>query len=516
MANVAPGAYVNVTSAGPNPTLPASTGTWFVTGLAAGPANTAFPIRSISDFNTYFGQLVNGQVTGRYVISANMSSLTLYDALDEFFHDGGNTAYVSRIQPTSTGVAAASSSSVNAWILTANGKGTWANSSNSNASGVIVSITGYTVGSQTVYSATIAYNGIVIASTNGLLTDTDFINWVQSLSVGTGGGFITAAAQVQTSTLPASGSTITIYLTGGTDVAIVDADQVVALTAFTALLGPGQVSYPGGTSAADWNALVAHAIAFNRVAYLDAPDTATASTIETQVATFQAAAADSSYAAVFAPWVVVPGIVNTNSSSLTSPVFNRTVAPSAYAAACAAVNDANSDANSPAAGLGFASSYITGVTQTYVQSDLANLNADGICVIKQVPTGQFVLWGFRSAAFNPAWTYLNNVRMRMQIVFEAGNLAETFVFGEIDPKGKFFARLNGALSGLMLGYYQRGSLYGATSGDAYSVNTGPAVNTIVTIAAGAVNANIAVKLSPFAENVNINITKYNLTTAIPA
>lgn len=516
MANVAPGAYVNVTSAGPNPTLPASTGTWFVTGLAAGPANTAFPIRSISDFNTYFGQLVNGQVTGRYVISANMSSLTLYDALDEFFHDGGNTAYVSRIQPTSSGVAAASSAVANAWILTANGKGTWANSSTANASGVIVSITGYTVGSQTVYSATIAYNGIVIASTNGLLTDTDFINWVQSLSVGTGGGFITAAAQVQTSTLPASGSTITIYLTGGTDVAIVDADQVVALTAFTALLGPGQVSYPGGTSATNWNNLVAHAIAFNRVAYLDAPNTATAATIETQVATFQAAAADSSYAAVFAPWVVVPGIVNTNSSSLTSPVFNRTVAPSAYAAACAAVNDANSDANSPAAGLGFASSYITGVTQTYVQSDLANLNADGICVIKQVPTGQFVLWGFRSAAFNPAWTYLNNVRMRMQIVFEAGNLAETFVFGEIDPKGKFFARLNGALSGLMLGYYQRGSLYGATSGDAYSVNTGPAVNTIVTIAAGAVNANIAVKLSPFAENVNINITKYNLTTAIPA
>jgi len=31
-----------------------------------------------------------------------------------------------------------------------------------------------------------------------------------------------------------------------------------------------------------------------------------------------------------------------------------------------------------------------------------------------------------------------------------------------------------------------------------------------------VNANINVKLSPFAENVNINITKYNLTTAIPA
>jgi phage tail sheath protein FI len=516
MANTAPGVYVNVTAAGPNPTLPASTGNWFVTGLAAGPANTAFPIRSLNDFITYFGQIVNGQVTGRYVVSAAMSSLTLYDALDEFFHDGGNTAYVSRIQPTSTGVAAVSSAIGNAWQLTANGKGTWANSSGANASGIIVTITGYTVGSQTVYSASIASNGTAVAATNGLLTDTDFVNWVQALQVGAGGGFITAAAQAQTSTLPVSGSSITIYLTTGTDVAIVDADMPVALTAFTALLGPGQVSYPGGTSSSNWNALTTHAIAFNRVAYLDAPNTASAATIETQVSSFQAASTDSSYAAVFAPWVIIPGVVNTNASTLTSPVFNRTVAPSAYAAALAAANDANSDANSPAAGLGFASTYITGVSQTYVQSDLANLNADGISVIRQIPTGQFVLWGFRSTAFNPAWTYLNNVRMRMQIVFQAGNLAENFVFQEIDPKGKLFARLNGALSGLMLGYYQNGSLYGATSNLAYQVNTGPSVNTINTIAAGAINANIAVKLSPFAETVTINITKYNLTTAIPA
>ena len=514
MANTAPGAYVNITSAGPAPTLPASTGNWFAVGLAAGPANTAFPIRSLNDFQTYFGQIVNSQVTGRYVISANMSSLTLYDALDEYFHDGGNLAYVSRIQPTSTGVAAASSAVANAWILTANGKGTWANSSNASAAGIIVTITGYTVGAQTVYSANINYNGIPVASTNGLLTDTDFVNWVQSLQVGSGGGFITAAAQAQTSTLPTTGNTITIYLTAGTDTAIADADAIVALTAFTALLGPGQVSYPGGTSAADWNNLVAHAIAFNRVAYLDCPNTASASTIETQVATFQAAAADSSYAAAFAPWVVIPGVVNTSSSTLTSPVFNRTVAPSAYAAACAAQNDANADANSPAAGLGFASTYITGVTQTYIQTDLANLNADGINVIKQLPS-QFVLWGFRSTAFNPAWTYLNNVRMRMQVVYQAGNLAETFVFQQIDPKGKLFGRLNGALSGLMLGYYQRGSLYGITPNLAYSVNTGPSVNTAVTIAAGAINANIAVKFSTFGEVVTINITKYNLSTAIP-
>lgn len=516
MTTVAPGAYVNVTAAGPNSTLPAATGTWFVAGLAAGPANTAFPIRSISDFNHYFGQIVNGQVTGRYVISASMSSLTLYDALDEYFRDGGNTAYVSRIQPTTLGAAAASSALANAWILTANGKGTWANSSSANASGVIVTITGYTVGAQTAYGATIAYNGIVVAATNGLLTDIDFVNWVQSLQVGQGGGFITAATQAQASTLPASGASITIYLTGGTDVAIADTDLPNALAAFTAILGPGQVSYPGGTSAADWNNLNAHAVAFNRVAYLDAPNTASAATIISQVQAFQSTATDSSYSAVFAPWVVVPGVVNTNSSSLTSPVFNRTVAPSAYAAACAAANDASADANSPAAGLAFASSYVTGVTQSYVQSDLANLNSDGICVIKQVPTGQFVLWGFRSTAFNPAWAYLNNVRMRMQIVFEAGNIAESFVFQDIDPKGKLFSRLNGALSGLLMGYYQHGSLYGLTSDAAFSVNTGPAVNTINTIAAGAVNANIAVKLSPFAETVTINITKYNLTTAIPA
>lgn len=516
MTSVAPGAYVNVTAAGPSSTLPASTGTWFVAGLAAGPANTPFPINSISDFEKYFGQIVNGQVTGRYVISAAMSSLTLYDALDEFFRDGGINAYVSRIQPTSTGVAATSSALANAWVLTANGKGTWANSSVSSAAGIIVTISGYTVGAQTAYGASIAYNGTIVGATNGLLTDIDFVNWVQSLQIGNGGGFITAAPQAQASTLPAAGSSITVYLTGGTDVAIADTDLPAALAAFTAILGPGQVSYPGGTSSADWDALNAHAVAFNRVAFLDAPNTGNASTIISQVQSYQTTATDPSYSAVFTPWLVIPGVVNTNASTLTSPVFNRTVAPSAYAAACAAKNDASADANSPAAGLSFASSYATGVTQSYVQSDLATLNSDGICVIKQVPSGEFVLWGFRSTAFNPAWAFLSNVRMRMQIVFEAGNIAEGFVFHEIDPKGKLFSRLNGALSGLLMGYYQRGSLYGQTSDAAFSVNTGPAVNTINTIAAGAINANIAVKLSPFAETVTINITKYNLTTAIPA
>lgn len=144
MANQAPGVSINVTAASPNTNPNNPTGTWFVAGVAAGPAGVAVPIQSINDFTTVFGQVVNGTVTGRYSL-ANVDSTLLYDALDVFFKEGGIQAFVSRVQPTSSGVVATSSTTGGKFLLTANGKGTWANSSNAAVNGVIVTITGYTV-----------------------------------------------------------------------------------------------------------------------------------------------------------------------------------------------------------------------------------------------------------------------------------------------------------------------------------------------------------------------------------
>jgi hypothetical protein len=50
-------------------------------------------------------------------------------------------------------------------------------------------------------------------------------------------------------------------------------------------------------------------------------------------------------------------------------------------------------------------------------------------------------------------------------------------------------------------------LFGASSGDAFQVDVGPAFNTVTTMAAGAMYAGITLTCSEFAEQVNFVVSK---------
>jgi len=515
MANSAPGVNINVTASASSPTANAATGTWFVLGVAAGPAGVAVPVNSMSDFNTYFGQIVNGQVTGRYTLNSHVDSTLLYDALDVFFREGGVRAYVSRIEPQSTGVAATSGTTGGKFVLTAFGKGTWANSSNSGANGVILTLSGATVNSNTVYTAAISYNGTTLARTGGLTSDVDVVNWINSLS-----NYVSmcyASTVSGSSILPASGSSVSIYLTGGTDASVADADVPAALSVFSDAFGPGQISYPGATSVSTYVNLADHAQANNRVAVLDAQNTGVAADLLSDAATIQGTAIDPSYASIFAPWLIVPGVVNTNPNQPAGAVINRTVAPSALAAAKMAANDSVTDANNPAAGItNGKSNYSVNISAAFSAADRASLNSAGINVIRNVPGANIIaVYGYRSLAFDANWQFLNNVRFRMQVTRDFNFIAESFVFAEIDGKGHLFATLNGALAGQCQSYWTRKSIYGATPSEAFSVNTGPQINTPATIAVGQVNAAVNLRMSPFGEFVTVNVTKYLVTAPLP-
>ena len=511
MANLAPGVSINVSAATSNNGVNAPTGTWFAVGMAAGPAGIAVPINSISDFNTYFGQIVNGQVTGRYTLNATVDSTLLYDSIDVFFREGGVNAIVSRVQPTSSGVAATSGTTGGKFNLTAIGKGTWANSAGGSAAGVVLTITFVSANN---FTASIAYNGIVTASVSGITSDTDVINWINGLPGYK--AFVTASSAANPTILPSSGS-VSVYLTGGTDVAVADGDTDAALAVFTDVYGPGQVSYPGNTSGSVYVKLANHAQVNNRVAGLDGSNTGTAATLVTAVSTLQAAAVDPSYASMFAPWVNVPGVVNSNPNTPAGVIFPRTVPPSAFAAANMAANDQIADCNVPAAGVKAGNlTYATNITQTYSSADRATLNAAGVNVIRNVANaGVIAIYGFRSCAVDQNWAFLNNVRFRMQVIHDFDFIAESFVFQEIDNHGHVFAKLNGSLAGQCQAYWTRQSIYGATAGESFSVNTGPQINTPTTIAAGQINAAVNLRMSPFGEFVTVNVTKYLSNAPLP-
>jgi len=499
--NEAPGVYVNISTAPPAPNGNALTGTWFVTGTAQqGPTGIAIPINSMSEYASFLG-------------SRTSTSQTLYDSLDEFFHDGGVQAYVSVVVGPSAVAASvvlqdtATPSAVNTLTATAVGPGSW-------GSNVSVQVTAGSASNS--YVLTILNNGTIVAQSPNLFVPADAITWASSLPsyqvlvTFTNDGSATAPPNNN----PALG---TFQLSGGVDnyAGITETQWTNALLAFTSALGPGQVSAPGHTTAAGYVALAAHASTLNRVALLDVADNSSASALVSQSTTFQSSAgSEASFAAFFAPWVQIPGIYSTNPAA-SSPVPLRTVPPSSLAAALMAANDQTNDANDPAAGPNGQSTYAIGVTQQYTAANLALLNGAGIDAIKSV-NGTITLYGYRSTSLDPNWVYLNNVRFRMQVQNDFDTIGEQFMFNEIDGQGHLFSRVNAALSGKCQAYWTNGSLYGATPAQAFQVNTGPQVNTPTTIAAGQVNADVLLHMSQFGEFVVISVTKYLVNAPFPA
>ena len=514
MANP-PGVNVTVNTPSSSPKTNAATGTWFVTGLTAGgPTGVAVPVNSIQDYTTYFGTYQNNAVAAR-----TTGFTTLYDALDIYFREGGIRAYVARAVHAGGGVAATLTLGTNFVTLTASGPGTWANSASTSPQGLIVTVATGTAGGITL---SVYNNGIQVGNTSPLLfANTDVQNWVNSLAVP--GVLFNVTLNSGTPSLPAAGS---YYFTGGTDVSlssgIVDSDYQTAAGFFPLALGPGQISVPGVTTQATAVNLIQIAQNSNRVALLDAVDGAgvdnaaalitTATAIQTSCIT---GGIDPSYGAQFGPWIKSPGISTTQPNTI-APVFQRVIPPTAYVAANIAFVDNADDANVPAAGVVNGScAYANDVSTTYAASERVSLNAAGVNLMRNI-NGQVSVYGFRSLAADSNWTAFNNVRFRMQIANDFDVLSEPFVFQEIDGKGQVFARLAGVLAGQCQNYWLRNSLYGVNASDAYTVNTGPQVNTPATIAAGQINAQVNVRMAPQAEQVSVTITKYLVSNTLPS
>lgn len=498
--NLAPGSYVTISTASPSSNTSAPTGTWFVTGQTQlGPVGTAIPLTSMNDYANFLGTRV--------------SYGFLYDSLNEFFQDGGVLAYVSRV----TGPASADATvtledrqvgdPAPTLVVSASGPGAWGN----NLSVVVAN--GSVDGSYTIQ---VLNSGEVVLTSPNLFSPSDAVDWFSAQNSWVALITITNSGDTASSpnNNPAAG---TFSLTGGSDdiSGVTETQWTNALAAFTDELGPGQVSAPGHSTSAGYIALDAHAVAFNRYALLDPVDSDSASNLVGQAQSAQASL-DPSYSAMFAPWVIIPGITSVPSGS-SSPIVQRIVPPSALAAALFARSDSvtGNTANVAAAGNNGQSNYAINITQTYNDTDRGTLNSAGVNVIRVIQN-VVTLYGDVSLSLDPNWGVLSNARFRMQVVNDFNNIAEGFVFQQIDGKGQLFSTFNGALSAECNTYWIDGSLYGASATDAYFVNTGPQVNTPQTIAAQQLNAVVSLRMSPAAQFVNVAVVKYLSNQTLPS
>lgn len=477
---VRPGVNVLSRATPPSRGIPVDTGVLFAAGLFdEGPANKATLVRNLGDVTRIFGPRVSYSV--------------MYDAMDAFFRTGGSQAYLVRIVGPAATVATKTlndTAALPTLRVDAIGPGAY-------GATISVAVTAGT-GANT-YVLTFTRGGVVIETTPSLATPTDAVAWSQTSNYVR----ITdlASATVAPGNRPAVAAAAA--LVGGADdrASVTDVVRTAALANFGRALGPGQVACPGSTTTVMHQALRDHARANNRIALCDAPDTATLATL-----TALTAGLNDEYGATFAPWITVPGLV---------PNTLRTVPPSTVAAGLMAAEDAIGP-NNPAAGSNGQADWAIGVTREWIDVDRQTLNAAGIDLFRSV-YGAVRLYGYRTTAdpvANPGWLALSNQRLRMAITARALNIAEQFVFDQIDGNGRKFAEFGGALVGMLLEYYNTGQLYGTTPDNAFAVDTGPQVNTPVTIGNNELHAVITTKMSPFAEEVDIEIVKVGTAESV--
>lgn len=461
----------------------AASNAFFVGGCERGPLDDVQLVVSLADFVNKCGGRIEGFPT-------------LYDSLDAFFREGGAAAYISREVGSSAAAAtknATDSESKKAIIFTAYNKGAWGN-------GIKVAITNSSnkltgtvkLDGETVLSfSEVAGNAALIALVNEQLGD--------EILKAADGGESAAAAKTQE-----------ITLTGGTDAlnAVTTETLETALANHAKDLGPGQVLAPGRTAEAVQKALMAHANTNNRRAIIDTADEVASEVVA------DAAALDSEdgarFACMVAPWAKIPGLTrNTERTIPYSPIL---------AGQIARAEGLGYSPNEPAAGNKRGScEYAIGLTRAFTDAELANLNDGGVIAAKLVrgtPTtfGNVTLVDQDD---DPDWKSFSASRTIMVAAGKAGEVLENYEFETIDGHGYVFRKLQGDLSNIAcMPLYQQNALYGTTPEEAFAVNTGPDVNTPASIAAEEIKAQIALRVSPTGERLEVEIVKVPTTDTL--
>jgi hypothetical protein len=436
---------------------------------------------------------------------AYVNAVLAYDSAETFFKEGGSVLYVGRVVgpgAVTASVMIPDNVAANTLQAQAKGPGDYGNDLNvvirTNAQDANIPVGSFRVRVQTDAA-------VVLEESYDLLDDQAAIVWGNNVSK-----YIKFVDQASTLD-PVAG---TYSLASGTldSAGITDTQWLAALDRFTSDLGPGQVFAPGRTTSAGHIQIANHALANNRIAVLDGADTAVAATlIAMPAAVIDSGARRSRFSGIFAPWLNITG--------LTGGTF-RVVPPSPAVAGLMARNDAaGRSPNDPSAGERGIFNSVLSLTQSYIDADREALNTAGVNIIRDI-FGTRKVYGYRTTAdpVNDArWVGLGNSRLHRAVAALAYAVGERFIFRQIDGQGRLFNEFGGSLIGeVCMPFFLAGSLYGESPQEAFSVNVGPTVNTTATIEANEIHAVITLRMSPFGEEVTIEIVKLLVSETITA
>lgn len=202
--------------------------------------------------------------------------------------------------------------------------------------------------------------------------------------------------------------------------------------------------------------------------------------------------------AIYGPWL-----------SITDPAAGTTgstkwVPPGGAVLGAWAVNDNQFNVAQTPAGVQ-ATIIAVGLEAYFNPTDLGNLEAAQINPIRVIPHTGFCIFGGLTTSPGYPNKYININRALMKIQHDLQAITSFAVFQNNDPV--LWAAVSTALTNYLNAEMQDGLLAGNTPGTSYMVVCDSTVNTPNTIAAGMVNATVAVALAAPAEFVVINLTQ---------
>jgi phage tail sheath protein FI len=494
-----PGVNITTRESAPVTTIPTDVGTGFMVGITeSGPTTVTAQdvVHSMSEYEAKWA----------YTKRNYVNAITAYDSAETFFKEGGYALYVGRVVGPAAAVATVNvpdSLAATTLVANAKGPGDYGNDLNvvirTNAQDSTIPVNYFRVRVQTDAA-------VILEESYDLIDDQAAILWSNTVSQ-----YITFVDNAGSANDPAAG---TYSLTGGLlDFAsIVDANWQSGLDRLTADLGPGLVFGPGRTTSAGQVQLANHALAKNRVAICDGPDTATVATITAQpAAVIDTSTKRSRFTGIFVPWLRIPGLTSGS---------QRLIPPSAAVAGLFARNmGLGYSPNEPAAGARGVFNTVLSVSQTFDSSSRQTINSAGVNLIRDI-YGTRKVYGWRTTAdpsSDAKWIALSNSILHRAVAALANAVGERFIFRQIDGERKMINEFGAALIGeACMPFFAAGSLYGTTPDDAFKVDVGPSVNTNTTIANNELHAVISLRMSPFGEEVDIELVKYLVSEQIPA
>lgn len=485
----APGVVVTTaTRSGPTGVVTAASGQYFVVGLAErGPTGAPVKINGMGDYKRVFGDRVTYGA--------------LYDDLSMFFEAGGKQAHVLRVVGAAATVGTLSlmdTGAVATLKFDANSQGAW-------STNLTVQVeNGTTAGTRKI---TVRLAGVVVEQYNNLATVPEIASRFAAspyVKVSDLGSITNAPGN-----LPIV-LTATALSAGVDDRAAVNAARITAQLPLLKIgLGDGAVAAPGYGSALH-AALIAHAKDTRRIAILTGPKGATAGDLAS-LGIGLGATSGAEGAGLFGPWLLVSDGAG----------GARTISPEGFVAAARAKAHELEGAWAAAAGEGSISPYVLGTDVEFSRADAEQLDAARVSPIRVV-SNRLRLYGWRSLSSNEQdFASLTVQDTLNRLANECEARLEPFTFRTIDGRGRLLAQMNGILIGVLEPVRVAGGIFertdtatGEVLDPGYSVDVSPNLNSAASLANNEVRANVAVRLSPNASLITLQIVKVGLTAAV--